>query len=346
MTVFKKSGAAGLNFAFIGHWEAYHTPLDNPQQLNRGSLQHHGENALSLSRRLGNADLTLLQDRDAVYFSLPGNLFLHYSSRFIWPLVIGLGAFLLELALIFYANGAWQTRPLGILLGLFAYVGIFVSLLLLGFAFEHSSRWLQLHALPEGDLVQNPFYALGLIALVTALQATLYKLLRKKIAAPAFFLGGALLIFALVLVTSKWLPGVSFLFVWPLLAVLLATVTVAFRPGRLSLSAVSVLCLLSLPALLIFLPLLKGFYGGLGFSSIGAPLMGLTFGLCLFFLSPLLESLFAASGKFLTLAALFVAIGLCLAGVRTTRYRPDHPKPSMLFYALDADSGATRKADF
>ena len=58
MTVFKKAGAAGLNFAFIGHWEAYHTPLDNPQLLDRGSLQQQGENALSLARALGNADLT------------------------------------------------------------------------------------------------------------------------------------------------------------------------------------------------------------------------------------------------------------------------------------------------
>src|SRR5277367_2849425 len=73
MTVFKKAGVAGLNFAFIGHWEAYHTPLDNSKMLDRGSLQQQGENALSLARSLGNADLTQLQDRDAAYFSLPHN---------------------------------------------------------------------------------------------------------------------------------------------------------------------------------------------------------------------------------------------------------------------------------
>src|SRR2546427_5226393 len=46
MTVFKQHGLAGLNFAFIGHWEAYHTPLDNPAELDRGSLQQHGSYAL------------------------------------------------------------------------------------------------------------------------------------------------------------------------------------------------------------------------------------------------------------------------------------------------------------
>ncbi len=337
MTVLKRSGAAGLNFAFIGHWEAYHTPLDTPQLLDRSSLQQHGENALSLARILGNADLAQLQDRDAVYDSLPGYVFPHYSSRFIWPLAAGSGVLLL--AVFFYANGAWQTRLLGILAGLSVHLAMLVLLLLLGLGFVHGVRWLHFHALPEGGLEQNPYYALGLIALLIALQTTFYRLLRKKIAAPSLFLGGTLLIFALVLITSLRLPGGSFLFVWPLLAALLATMTVAFRPGRLSLPALFILCVLSLPALLFFAPLLKGLYSALGFSPLGAPLLSLMFGLCLLLLSPLLESLFAASRNLLPLAALVAAIALCVVGARTARYSSSHPKPSMLTYALDADSG-------
>ena len=210
MTVFKKSGAAGLNFAFIGHWEAYHTPLDNPQLLDRGSLQQHRENALSLARRLGNADLTRLQDRDAVYFSLPGNLFPHCSSRFIWPLAIGTGLFLL--AVIFYAKGAWESRLPGILAGLFAYLAMLVLLSQLGMGYMFGLRWLHSNFLGDGNVEQNFFYALGLLSLLAALQSALYRLLRKKIAAPSLFLGGALLIFAFLLIASKWLPGGTFLF--------------------------------------------------------------------------------------------------------------------------------------
>jgi Peptidase family M28 len=337
MTVFKKTGAAGLNFAFIGDWEAYHTPLDNPHQLDRGSLQQHGEYALSLARSFGNADLARLQDRDAVYFSLPGNFFPHYSSRYIWPLAIGSGVFLL--AVIFYANGAWQTRVSMILLGLLAHIGLLVLLLLVGRGFERGLHWLHLGWLPEGALEQSPLYPLGLFALLLALQTTLYKLLRKKIEAPAFFLGGALLIFALVIVSSKLLPGGSYLFVWPLLAGLLATATAAFRPYRTSFSDILVLCLLSLPALLFFTLLLKGFYTALGFTFIGAPLMSVTFALCLLLLSPLLDTLLSVSRNFVPLAALVAALGLCVAGAWTTRYSPDHPKPSLLAYALDADTG-------
>src|SRR5207245_4081138 len=110
-------------------------------------------------------------------------------------------------------------------------------------------RWLHFNFRADGNFEQNPFYALGLISLLTALQSALYKLRRKKIVAPSLFLGGALLIFAFVLMASKWLPGGTFLFVWPLLAALLATVTLASRPRRLSFSAACLLCLLSLPGL-------------------------------------------------------------------------------------------------
>jgi Peptidase family M28 len=337
MTVFKKAGTAGLNFAFIGHWEAYHTPLDNTQQLDRGSLQQHGENALSLAHALGNSDLAQLQDRDAVYFSLPGNFFARYSSRFLWPLAIVSGVALF--GVIFYANGAWQTSWLPILASVFLQIGFLVLVLLIGFGFVLGVHWLHMHVLSEGDLEQNFFYVLGLFALLIAVLALLYKLLRKRITPPALFLGGAVLIFVFVLVTSKWLPGGSYVFVWPLLAGLLATASAAFRPGHLSFTSVSILCVLSLPALLIFVPLLEGFYTALGFTSMGAQLLAITCGLLFLLLFPFLDPVLESAGKLLPLLALAAAIALCVVGARTNRYSAAHPKPSLLAYALDANTG-------
>jgi hypothetical protein len=337
LTIFKKSGAAGLNFAFIGRWDAYHTPLDNPQQLDRASLQHHGENALSLARSLGNTNLAQLEDLDAVYFSLPGNFFLHYSSRFIWPLAIATGVFLI--AAIFYTSGAWQAGLLAILGAMFVQLGLAILFLLAGLGFELGVRWLQLHALPDGGVQQNHYYTAGLFAVLLALQTMLYRLLRKKISPPALFLGGELLIFALVLLSSRWLPGGSYLFVWPLLAGLLAMVTVAFRPVQLSFFRVLILCLLSLPVLVLFVPLLKGLYTALGFGSVGVSAMSLLFTCCLILLSPLWEVLLAGSRSLVPAAALLAAVCLSAAGAWTSRYDSTHPKPSMLAYVLDADTG-------
>lgn len=336
MTVFKKAGAAGLNFAFIGHWEAYHTPLDSPQLLDRGSLQQQGENALSLARSLGSADFAQLQDRDAVFFSVPGNFFAHYSSRFIWPLTLVCGVVLFSV--IFFANGAWQTSVLSILAGLFLHLGVLILLLFVGFGFALGVDWLHVHAFPEGGLEQNTFYVLGLFAVLAALLMMFYALFRKKITAPAVFLGGALLVFIIALVTSKWLPGGSYLFVWPLLAGLIATAVAAFRPANPTFLEFCVLCVLSLPAALLFVPLLKGFYTALGFTPTGAPLLSVAFGLCFLLLFPFLDAVLKSIGNLLPLMVLAGGLLLCAYGAKAARYSSAHPKASVLSYALDADT--------
>ncbi len=53
-SVFKRGGLAGANLAYIGGVTRYHTPLDNLAHLDRGSVQHQGENALSLVWALAN----------------------------------------------------------------------------------------------------------------------------------------------------------------------------------------------------------------------------------------------------------------------------------------------------
>ncbi len=271
-----------------------------------------------------------------MYFSLPGNLFMHYSSGFLWPLALVSGVLLF--GAIFYANGAWQTSLLSIFGSFFIHIVILLVLLLVGLGFVLGVGWLHLHALPEGGIEQNALYVFGLYALLAAVLSLLYSLFRKKIAPPAFFLGGALLIFVLILLATKWLPGGSYLFVWPLLAGLLATITAAFRPGRLSFPAALLLCVLSVPATVLFVPLLQGFYAALGFTSVGTQLLSVTFGLFYFFLLPFLAPVIESSGKLLAILAFAAGLVLCIFAAKTTRYSSTHPKPSLLSYALDTDT--------
>ncbi len=71
LTIFKRGGLAGMNFAFIEHPEFYHTAQDNVANLNPRSLQEQGRYALSLARRFGNEDLSRKYSGDAVYFPTP-----------------------------------------------------------------------------------------------------------------------------------------------------------------------------------------------------------------------------------------------------------------------------------
>jgi hypothetical protein len=52
LTVFKRAGLAGVNFAFVGAPLRYHTPRDDLAHLDSGSLQHHGDHALAMVRAL------------------------------------------------------------------------------------------------------------------------------------------------------------------------------------------------------------------------------------------------------------------------------------------------------
>jgi hypothetical protein len=329
MTVFKRAGDAGLNFAFIGNWEAYHTPLDNPQLLDRGSLQQDGENALSFAQTFGNADLSELHSRDGVYFSLPGNLFLRYSTSYVWPLAILSG--LLLLGAMFYASGAWQTRLSQVFASFFLQLALLLLLLLLGLGFETFIRWLHRNIFAEGPLDQNIPYLLSLLSLSLAGLFWFSRLIQRWIA--------AWLLFLVVLATSLWLPGGSYVFVGPLLVALLATLTVAFRRSYRPVLLAAILCLFAIPTLLLFIPLLTGFFQGLGFTWVGAPLLAVTLGLLFFLLFPVLEPPVRNAGNSLPLLLLAASAVCFISAASTTEYSAAHPKPSMLAYALDADTG-------
>jgi len=339
MTVFKKAGDAGLNFAFIGNWEAYHTPLDNPQLIDRRSLQHHGENGLALARRLGNADLSQLNERDAAFFALPPGVFFHYPSSWNWPLTILCAAMLL--GVLFFAKGAFETRLSGVILGFLVCVGMLVFFALASFCFVRAVQWLHSRWLPEGSTLQSIPYLLSMFALLAATGTALFLWLREKLRGAAIPLGGFALILLAVAATARWLPGGNYVFLWPLVAALIAAGAVAFRPVKSALGSLLFLCILSLPVLVIFVPLLHGFFEALGFTPIGAPVLGLSFTLFFILILPLTDALVAAGRRSIPIGALVLAVCLFAVGAVTTRYSDAHPKPTMMSYTLDADTGKT-----
>lgn len=108
LTVFGRAGLPGMNFAFIGGHSHYHTPLDAPAELDRGSLQHHGQYALALARHFGAADLGAAAigakraGDEQVYFSLWRATLVHWPGAWALPIaygVLGLAVLTLVLAI-------------------------------------------------------------------------------------------------------------------------------------------------------------------------------------------------------------------------------------------------------
>lgn len=105
LTVLGKHGIAGANFGFIGSAANYHTPRDALAQLDRGSLQHHGDTVLALSRAL--ATETAPPNEDAVWFDVLAAGVLWWPMPASFPILFGALA-------LFAAAGALGARGLSV----------------------------------------------------------------------------------------------------------------------------------------------------------------------------------------------------------------------------------------
>lgn len=89
-TVPDRAGIASIDFAFAYEFNHYHTPLDTLANLDKGTLQHHGDNALPLARRLADLDLNQREENFS-YLTVEQTLWLS------WPVGWTLGLNLLGL---------------------------------------------------------------------------------------------------------------------------------------------------------------------------------------------------------------------------------------------------------
>jgi len=71
----------------------------------------------------------------------------------------------------------------------------------------------------------------------------------------------------------------------------------------------------------------------------GAPILAAALGILILGLTPLEEVLLTVSGRWFPIGALGFACLLFVYSAASTHYSPAHPMPSMMKYALDADTG-------
>jgi hypothetical protein len=346
VTVFKQRGIPVMNFGFIDHWEAYHTSLDTPLQLDHGSLQHNGTYALALARQFGNRDLTKLRAPDEIYFSVPGGGFVHYPGK--RALSYTALVFLIFALLCFWALRTPIITPLQLLYGFGASLAAIGLCAAAAFGFERLVNWLHLRWLPEGDVVRSNIYFLSLVGFLVALWTTLYSLLRKKLSAEALALGAFVAPTLLAWVTAGLLSGASYIFLWPWAAGLVSLVAarLACAKDRASPFWIALASLFALPVILIFVPLVNGLFVALGLTDQGALAIGVAIGLGLSVLLPQLELITLPNRKMVPLFAVLAGSALFAAGLATVRYTSDSPKPSIQIYALDADTGKALWANF
>jgi len=265
LTVFLRAGWTGLNFAFIGGFRRYHTPLDDLAHLDVRSLQHLGEGALAGLRALDALDLTIPHaDRgERVWHDVLG--------RFVigWPRAWSASLAVLALASLLAA--AWRAARAAprlaradMIWGAAAVtLGITASaLLVFGFA-AAQSRWHD--AADPWFAALDPWSAACLVlALLGAVLGCALPPARR--ARPAHVYLGAWLTCALVGVVAALIePAACLLFVAPALVAGVAGWFVSASATTARLVAVVLVSFAALAA--IWLPFLRGVQEALGFSA-------------------------------------------------------------------------------
>lgn len=133
-TTFKSAGYQGANFAFIGDVNHYHTPLDNFENADPGSLQHHGENALPMILALANSDLASPPVKDAVFFDIFERRVIMWPAS--WSFPIAIAALILLLFQVGWLLAKNRMLPSALLWGVVNWLAIFVSTGVLALVFQ------------------------------------------------------------------------------------------------------------------------------------------------------------------------------------------------------------------
>ncbi len=335
-TVFREAGFQGLNFAFIGNAAAYHTMLDNANNVDPASLQHHGSHVLALARFYGNDSLEGLTGEDAVYFTIIGGFMVAYSGFLSLIFSILIVSFTLAVSARFIMKRKMKMKPA--LLGLGGNMVIIAAVP--GAAFLLWKLVLFLHpgyaGMIMGDIYNREWYVAALILFSLLVYAVLFKTFLKKIRPVDLFVPGLAVWSLLLAASTAMMPGAAFIFQWPLLfaAVQLLFITgdAEDRKGRAPLFFV-----LSMPAILMVTDMLHGVYTGLTLGS-GVIAASVVFSLFLLLFSPLMGEVIRDGASFVIALTGAVAVLSIAGGAVTGSIDNERPRQNSLVYAYDADA--------
>ena len=320
-------GKPALNFAFADGVERYHTAHDDVDNLDLGSLQHHGSQMLTLARAFGDGPLPRPATSDAVFFDLPLTGLIVYPEAFALPITL-VGVVLAVIALLRLPrrDPHWQR---GTALGA---AGILLSIVAAaGLAYVASTSIANIHR--QMSLGGAPAFrgiytaAIGLLAMTVAF--AFWALARRWATVQAAHVG-ALIVWSLItLFTTIMLPGVSFMLAWPLIV----GAIVALVGGPIA------LWLATIVGAAVIIPIVYAVSAVmLGMTGAGGIAAAVLVSLLAWLLAPQLEAM-SADSRWKTAGVSFLATALVIAvGLVTVRSSSAHPIPSQLAYVQNADS--------
>jgi hypothetical protein len=270
LTVYKARGMAGLNFAFIGGLSYYHSPDDTAANLDRRTLQDQGANVLAMARHLGQLDLDDPWRPNVVYFSVLSQFVVVYPMTWVIPLLVCAALAYPLVTALGVMRGRVRLVEVILGCGLFLAVALAAALLIGALRLMAAGIFANFGL---GALWTRSDMAILAIFSATALvlAGAAFVAAGRRWSLEGMGLGVLFWWLAAAVATSLALPGASYAFVWPLLAILAGEAVSLFvrRGGGIALAAS---WLGAIPLLVIQLTILPGIMSALNVPMSG-PLM-------------------------------------------------------------------------
>src|SRR5690606_3949114 len=330
LTVLREEGNInGYNFAFIDDHFDYHMANDTPENLDIETLAHQGSYLMPLLMHFKDADLSNLDnERDLIYFTLPGGNLVSYPFGWTIPLLII--AFVLFMGVVIF--GYFRNRNF-LKSALRGATPFFISLIgstLLVFLLWQFCLMIypEYREIEHGFTYNGYWYIAAMLFLTRTFHFMVYHQFREQesqggyMVFPLFFW---LIICALL---AFVLPGAGYFIIPALFAIIqLVFMIVKKKPEPY------LMLLLSLPALIILLPFITQFPVALSLKMMFSSPILLSFLFMLFF--PFFDYFFQKKG--LGLLCFLIFNVLFITAHFKSSFTEERQKPNSLVYVLDAD---------
>lgn len=346
----RAKGLIGMDIAFVENFAWYHTMNDSPSHLDLGTLQQHGMYGLDLANHLGNlkldGDLTAPNE---LFFNAVGYRLVHYPLAWgtvlavitvivvLITLVAGIKRKHLSMPEVFTGVWVWFLAAVTAVLVAMAMVA-----LIWGPRTALTLYTKDITRIPDlFPLHQNGLFTTACAAASLMVVALVYNRFWGRLRVQSLAMGALLWWVAALVAVAIYLPGASYLLMWPLACSAIGNGLIFFRtrPGHIPNGWILLQTLLALPAIMLLTPvyhllaaaLMIMFFPGL------ALLVVLVAGL----LVPQMALLSRVLRYGLPAAAGAVAMALVAIGLANSAVTPLRPTLASLTYAIDYD---TRRA--
>ncbi|MFT6732950.1 MAG: hypothetical protein ACJAS9_001135 [Polaribacter sp.] len=213
LTIFKKHGLQGLNFAHAEKLTHYHTPLDNLANLELGTIQHHGDNVWRILQTIKDQNINTpsLAENNLVYTDILGMFSLE------WQESTSLTASILMLVLFIYTisrlSKVIRLSKKSIRRGVYSFFIFLAVIPVFGYLFQLGV--ISLSTTNEPWLTNNFPMQIALWSLLSLITLIGGRLLLKNCQALSVMVGLVSCWIILSITSSYFIVGISFLFLIP-----------------------------------------------------------------------------------------------------------------------------------